>query len=114
MQLPNVAEELLYYLKKFAYNYKDDRRVRPIEFPFTRDEIFVQRSLRLVDFETIDEALTEQLLQFLCVESPTTLIRSGPSKQKVFELKNNIFTSEELQVVIRAASYLENPGKNLS
>nr|PNR27216.1 hypothetical protein PHYPA_030697 [Physcomitrium patens] len=118
MQLPNVVGELLYHIKKFAYNHGDDKKLKTIEFSLNEGEIFIQRSMRLVDFETTNKGLTEQLLRlprssFLNIESPTILTRSGFFKDKLIDLRNGIFTPKELRVITKIVSYLEKGGRNL-
>lgn len=66
----------------------------------------------MINFKNSDEGLTQQLLQLPCVESLIVLTCSGLSKDKIMELKNNIFTIEELKYITKITLYLKKHGRS--
>lgn len=115
MALPNNVDKLWYHLQKFATAHGPPKtRVQPIPFPGTGREVFVTKTVRLVDFATTNGALTAQMLRLRRVASPITLMEAGPSPSPIFDLRGGVFTPAELKVVTRVVSHLERHGRNVS
>lgn len=79
MSLLNNVDDLQFHLEKYASKHQGDVQVKPIAFPTTGKEIFVKKSMKLVDFTSTNDALNAQLMELEGVTSPITMIESGPS-----------------------------------
>lgn len=64
MQLANNAEDLQYRLRKYVSKHRFKDNLEATLLPPTGHEMFVKKSIKLVDFAGIDDALNTQLSQF--------------------------------------------------
>ena len=111
MGIPNNVEDLQHHLQKYSSKHQVAAPVQPIQFP-SGTEVFVRKTVKLVDFDTTNDALNEQLQRLHRVKAPISMVESGPAANQIFDLRGNVFTPQELEVVTRMASYLEKKGTN--
>lgn len=85
----------------------------PIPFPKTGKEVFIKKTMKLVDFASTNDELNVQLVLLQKIVSPMAVVESGPCSNQVFDLRGDVFAPAELEVVTRVASYLERHGRNV-
>jgi len=112
MGVPNSVEALQHHLVKYADKHVVVVTKPPIALPSTGEEVLVRKTLKLVDFASTNDALNEQLLKTLKrVESPITMLES-PSRSPIFDLRCDVCSPKELELMTRVVSHLERNGTN--